>query len=113
MALVTPGSLTSSPSWACLFPSPKGGKPPPNSQALSPLGKSGGGPASRMDRPERGSEMKGPGMRYVRTIFTRDGNFTLTEHRSVPEEVISVEHDAEVGGWYVTVCGVGEAPKEG
>jgi hypothetical protein len=50
-------------------------------------------------------------MRYVRTIFTRDGNFTLTEHRGVAEEVISVVRDSEVGGWYVTVCGIGEAPK--
>jgi hypothetical protein len=65
-----------------------------------------------MDRPEKEAQMKGPGTRYVRTIFTRDGTFFLSEHRSGAEEVISVEHDPEVGGWYVTVCGYGEAPKE-
>jgi hypothetical protein len=62
--------------------------------------------------PSERRPMKGPGMRYVRTIFTRNGTFTLTEHRGVPEEVISVEYNPEVGGWYVTVCGHGEAPKD-
>lgn len=58
--------------------------------------------------------MNGPGMRYVRTIFTRDGNFDLLEspRGSAPEEVISVEYASEANGWYVTVCGVGEVPKE-
>jgi hypothetical protein len=55
--------------------------------------------------------MKGPGMRYVRTIFTRDGNFTLKEGRSGPEEIVNVEI-GDNGGWYVTVCGYGEKPAE-
>lgn len=56
--------------------------------------------------------MNGPGMRYVRTIFTRDGNFTLKEDlRGRAEEVLGAEL-ATGGGWYVMVCGYGEVPKE-
>lgn len=55
--------------------------------------------------------MNGPGIRYVRTIFTEDGVFTLVESRHGPEEVLDARA-ATGGGWHITVVGYGNVIPE-
>lgn len=54
--------------------------------------------------------MKGPGQRYVRMIYSRDGDYYLYESsHGISEEVIHIDHTLD--GWYITVSGVGKKPE--
>jgi hypothetical protein len=56
----------------------------------------------------------GPGLKYVRTIWSPNGAFTLRSNANIslpPEEVIGIVGHPQ-GGWLITVCGTGPLPSD-